>query len=121
MSRLNNYLRTHRRLRRLSQEELAYLFGYLDPSMVGRLERDERVITLAVAHTCHFVFGVPAEEMFPAFFAGVEINLYHRLTELRDRLMRNLPTQPVAAKLELVHEAIRKLAAAKQRRHDESN
>lgn len=119
MSRLNNYLRMHRRSRQLTQEELALLFGYLDPSIIGRLERDERVIPLAVAHTCHLVFDVPPEDVFPAFFAGVETNLYRRLTELRDRLMRDLPTQPVAAKLELVHEAIHRLAL-KQRRHDES-
>jgi transcriptional regulator with XRE-family HTH domain len=120
MARLNNYLRTHRRSWRLTQEELAVLFGYLDQSMVGRLERDERVIPLAVAHTCHLVFGVPPEEMFPSVFAGIEVDLYRRLYELQDRLMRNLPTQPVATKLELIHEAIRKLALLKQQRHDGS-
>jgi transcriptional regulator with XRE-family HTH domain len=115
MPRLDNYLRTQRRLRRLTQEELASLFGYLDQSIVGRLERDERVITLAVAHTCHMVFGVEPRDMFPASFAGIEVNLYRRLSDFQERLRRDLPTQPVSAKLELIHEAIDRLAILKQR------
>jgi transcriptional regulator with XRE-family HTH domain len=116
MPRLDNYLRTQRRLRRLTQGELAFLFGYLDQSIVGRLERDERVITLPVAHTCHLVFGLEPRDIFPAFFAGVEVNLYRRLSDLQDRLKRDLPAQPVATKLELIHEAINRLAVLKQRK-----
>jgi len=115
MSRLTNYLRTQRRLWRLTQEELAFLFGYLDQSMVGRLERDEREITLAVAHTCDLLFDVSPRDMFPAFFAGVEENLYRRLCELRGRLLGDLPTPPVSAKLELIHETVHRLAVLKQR------
>ncbi len=114
MSRLTNYLRTQRRLWRFTQEELAFLFGYLDQSMVGRLERDEREITLAVAHTCHLLFEISPRDIFPAFFAGVEENLYRRLCELRDRLHQDLPTPPVSTKLELIHEAIHRLAVQKQ-------
>ncbi len=83
--------------------------------MVGRLERDERVIPLAVAHTCHMLFDVSPQDIFPAFFAGVEENLYRRLHELRDRLLQDLPTPPVATKLELIHETIQRLAIQKQR------
>jgi hypothetical protein len=78
--------------------------------MVGRIERDERAMTLPVAHTCHFLFGVQPRDMFPAFFAGVEENLYRRLCEFRDGLLQALPTQPTSAKLELIHEAIHRLA-----------
>ncbi len=83
--------------------------------MVGRLERNEREITVAVAHTCHLLFDVSPRDMFPAFFAGVEENVYPRLCEVRDRLLRDLPTPPVATKLELIHEAIHRLAIQKQR------
>ena len=82
--------------------------------MVGRLERGERAITLAVAHTCHMLFEISPRDMFPAFFAGVEENLYRRLCELRDRLRHDLPTPPLATKLELIHEAIHRLATQKQ-------
>jgi transcriptional regulator with XRE-family HTH domain len=114
MSRLTNYLRTQRRISRLTQEELAFLFGYLDQSMIGRLERDEREITLAVAHSCHLLFDISPRDMFPAFFAGVEENIYRRLCDLRDRLHQDLPTPPVATKLELIHETIHRLAVLKQ-------
>jgi len=83
--------------------------------MVGRLERGEREITLAVAHTCNLLFDVSPRDMFPAFFAGVEENIYRRLCELRDRLHRDLPTPPLATKLELIHETIHRLAVLKQR------
>jgi hypothetical protein len=116
MPRLNNYLRTQRRLWQLTQGELAFLFGYLDQSIVGRLERDERVITLPVAHACHLIFDLEPRDIFPAFFAGVEVNLYRRLSDLQDRLKRDLPTQPVATKLELIHEAIHRLAVLQQRK-----
>ena len=110
MSRLPNYLRTHRRISRLTQEELAFLFGYVDQSIVGRLERDERSITLSVAHSCHLLFDIDPRDIFPAFFAGVEDNLYRRLGELSDRLLKDLPTQLTATKLEGLHEAIHRLA-----------
>jgi len=82
--------------------------------MIGRLERDERDVTLAVAHSCHLLFDISPREMFPAFSAGVEENIYRRLCELRDRLHRNLPTPPVATKLELIHETIHRLAVIKE-------
>lgn len=117
MARLENYLRTHRKSRRLTQDELAFLFD-LDGSMVGRIERGERAITLAVAHSSHLLFDVPLEDMFPAFLAGVEENVYRRLHDLRDRLLRDLPTQPVATKLDMIHEVIHRLALKRQR-HEE--
>jgi hypothetical protein len=82
--------------------------------MVGRLERNEREITLAVAHTCHMLFNVSPRDMFPLFFAGVEDNVYRRLCELEGRLLRDLPTPTVTAKLELIYETIRRLAVLKQ-------
>jgi len=109
MGRLPNYLRTYRRQRRLTQEELAFIFGYLDQSQIGRLERDERPITLAVAHTCHLIFGIEPREVFPAFFAGVEENVYRRIHELQECLNEGAPTQPTLAKLEVLYEAIHRI------------
>lgn len=113
MAKPTNYLRTYRKLWRLTQGELALLFD-LNDSAVARIERGERAISLAVAHTCHLLFDTPLEDLFPAFFAGVEENLYRRLCELRDHLLHQLPTQPVATKLELLHEVIHRLAAEQQ-------
>ena len=83
--------------------------------MVRRLGRGEREITLAVTHTCHLLFGVSPRDIFPAFFAGGEENVYRRLSELRGRLLSDLPMPPVAAKLELIHETVHRLAGLKQR------
>ena len=114
MHRLGNYLRTHRRRWQLTQEELAFIFGYSDPAMVGRLERDERVITLAVAHTTHLMFGVEPRDLFPAFFAGVEDNVFRRMHELRDQFAQDQRTPPIQTKLVLLHEAIHRIAKLSQ-------
>jgi len=58
MHALRNYLRVYRRRWHLTQEELAFLFGYEAESIVSRFESEERAITLAVAIACQTIFGV---------------------------------------------------------------
>lgn len=109
--KLRNYLRTYRRRWGLTQDELAFLFGYTDQSIVARFEHQERTITLAVAYACELLFGVKPQEVFPACFEGVELSMAERMHELQDRLLQRAPTQKTLAKLELLHEAIGRLAA----------
>jgi transcriptional regulator with XRE-family HTH domain len=112
MERLRNYLRVHRRRWHLTQEELAFLFGYLDQSIIARLERDERAISLAVVYACELVFGVKPKEIFPALFAIMEDDIVERMHQLRDRLLQSEPTQRTLAKLELLHEALNRATVA---------
>lgn len=109
--KLRNYLRTYRRRWRLTQDELAFLLGYSDQSIIARFERQERTITLPVAYACELLFGVKPTEMFPACFGDLEQALIERTHALRDRLLRSTPTQRTLAKLELLQEAIRRLTA----------
>jgi transcriptional regulator with XRE-family HTH domain len=106
MGRLGNYLRSRRRQWHLTQGELAFLFGYTDESIVSRLERQERTVTLAVAHACELIFGYDAEEIFPALFAEVEDGVVARLHELQDRLSQGKATKLTAAKLQLLDAAL---------------
>lgn len=108
MKRLPNYLRTYRRRWRLTQEELAFILGYRGKSMVARLEQDGRVITLAVAHACCVLFDVEPRDLFPAFLARVEDDLYRRLCDLRDELLLDPPARPTS--VELLREAIDRIA-----------
>lgn len=107
--RLRNNLRTYRRRWHLTQDELAFIFGYTDQSIIARLERQQRPITLAVAYACELLFGVTPAELFPAYFEGVEQAVIERMHQLRDRLLRSAQTQRTLAKLELLHEAIRRV------------
>lgn len=104
-------MRFYRRRWQLTQEELAFLFGYSDQSIVARFEQDERAITLAVAHGCELIFGVEPKEIFPTLFESVEESLVNRLHDLYERLSQAEPTQRTLAKLELLQSALKRLTA----------
>jgi len=115
MRALSNYLRVYRRRWHLSQEELAFLFGYDAESIISRFESGERTVTLAVATACQTIFGVEPKELFPALFASVEQSVVQRMYELRDRLAQSELTQRTLAKLELLQEALGRIEAASER------
>lgn len=112
MAKLRNYLRVYRRRWYLTQEELAFLLDYEAESFISRLERDERAITLAVVIGCQSIFGTEPRELFPALIDCVEETVIQRMHELRDRLAQRKQTQRTLAKLELLQEAIARLAAS---------
>jgi transcriptional regulator with XRE-family HTH domain len=114
MRGLRNYLRVYRRRWHLTQEELAFLFGYDAESIISRLEREERTITLAVATACHTIFGVEPRELFPALIGSVEEKLVQRMYELRERLLESKPSQKTLAKLQLLQEALGRVTAASE-------
>lgn len=115
MGRLRNYLRVQRRKWHLTQEELSFLLGYLNQSIIGRLEREERGATLAVAHACAVIFGVELRELYPALLESVEQRILGRLLELRDRLAQSRASEKTLAKLELLQQAIHRLEALQER------
>jgi DNA-binding XRE family transcriptional regulator len=110
MHKLRNYLRVYRRRWHLTQEELAFLIGYEAESIISRLEREERTITIAVAYACQTIFGLEPNELFPAIYKDVEERVAHRMHELRDKLLQSAPTQKTLAKLELLQEALGRIS-----------
>lgn len=114
MGRLRNYLRMQRRKWHLTQEELAFLLGYLNQSIIGRLEREERTVTLVAAYACAMIFGVEVRELYPALLESVEQRVLGRLIELRERLAQGAPSEKALAKLELLQQAIRRLEALQE-------
>lgn len=106
MVKSRNYLRARRRQWQLTQRELAFLFGYTDRSIISRLERHERTITLAVVRACELLFGCEPEDIFPTLFEQVEASLAARLHELHEKLARRTPTARTAAKLKLLEQAL---------------
>jgi DNA-binding XRE family transcriptional regulator len=111
MRRHFNYLRTHRRRCQLTQDELAFIFGYSDQSIIARLERDERTVTLSVAHACELLFGVEPNEIFPGFFVVMEEGVVRRMHELAERLRKAEATNRTARKLEVISGALSRIAA----------
>jgi transcriptional regulator with XRE-family HTH domain len=114
MGRLGNYLRTYRRQWHFTEEEFAFLIGYESASIISRLERQERTITLRVAAACQTIFGVECKDVFPAIFESVEERVVERMRELRERLLQSEPTQRTLVKLERLREALDRMASSKQ-------
>jgi|SRR5580700_2377985 transcriptional regulator with XRE-family HTH domain len=66
------YLRTHRRVWGLTQQELASLLGFKSATHVSRIENGKRAPTVESALACQVIFGIPAAAMFPHAYNLVE-------------------------------------------------
>lgn len=73
------YLRTHRKIWGLTQEELASLIGFGSATQISRIENGKRAPRVESALACQVIFGIPPKEMFPHAYALVE-----------ERVMRNV-------------------------------
>ena len=107
----SNYLRMYRRRWHLTQQELAFLLGYADQSIITRLEQEERAVTLAAAYACKLIFGVEPEKIFSALLSDLEDRVLNRIQTLRNRLLQEDPTQITLYKVELLREVIVRLSA----------
>lgn len=104
--KVGNYLRVRRRQWALTQKELAFLLGYQNETIVSRLERQERKITLTVGFACQLVFGSEPREIFPSLFEQVEDAVVRRMLELYEGLKQRAPSRRTSAKIELLHDAL---------------
>ena len=107
-NRLANYLRVYRRRWALTQEELAFLLGYRNESIVSRFERQERRIPLAAAFACHLIFGAEPRNIFPGLFEQTENGVVRRMYELHQRLRQGKDSQKTSLKLQLLQRALRR-------------
>lgn len=82
------YLRTHRRVWGLTQQELADLMGFKSATHVSRIENGKRAPTMESALACQAIFGIPPSAMFPHAYDLVEErvvrDLYRRHLALCD-------------------------------------
>ncbi len=81
-----SYLRTHRKQWALSRKQLGLLLGVRAPSVVSRYELLVRTPPLHVVIGSEFIFGKPAREIFPALYAGVELNVVGRAALLAEQI-----------------------------------
>jgi transcriptional regulator with XRE-family HTH domain len=84
--RLTNYLRTHRRRGRLTQDEIAFLLNSGSGSKVSRYERFARVPSLQTAMAFEIIYGVPVRELFAGMYQKSETRIKRRAYLLTRRL-----------------------------------
>lgn len=84
--RLENYLRSYRRESGLSQQEVAFLLGCEDGTLVSRYEKRRRLPPIETALACEEIFGVPVAELFVGMRQSVGKDIAKRRLELRSRL-----------------------------------
>ena len=85
-SRLNNYLRTHRKHSGLSQSEVSFLARLKNKSELSRYERDVRVPSLRTALACQELYGVAVSDLFAGLSDSVASDTRSRMKRLQARL-----------------------------------
>jgi transcriptional regulator with XRE-family HTH domain len=108
--RTHNYLRTHRKRTGLTQDELALLVGCKSGTNISRYERLTREPTLETAFACQAILGVPAHELFPAIYQGVEQIIKKRAEQLK----KKLGGQPINAVREYKRRALNAIASPRE-------
>ena len=63
-SRLNSYLRTHRKHSGLSQSDVSFLVRLKNKAELSRYERNVRVPSLRTALACQELYGVAVSDLF---------------------------------------------------------
>lgn len=98
--RLSNYLRTYRKHRGLSQDEVARLIGTGHDGNVTRHENGERTPGLENALAYAAALQVPVTELFAGTYEKVESKVAERAQQLAGELAEREGTPAVSRKLE---------------------
>jgi transcriptional regulator with XRE-family HTH domain len=113
--RLENYLRSYRKESGLSQQEVAFLLGCEDGTVVSRYEKRRRLPPIETALACEEIFGVPVADLFVGTRRSVRKDIAQRRMELRSRLqaktLKGSAAQVTAHKLRWLAERERPLVA----------
>ena len=111
--RLKTYLRPFRRRWGLTQQELAFLIGVRNGTVISRIEGSKKAPRLEWAVACAVVFDTRAIELFPGLFSEVRGDVLRRATELYEELQGN-PSKTTRLKLDFLETVLARLE--KQRR-----
>jgi transcriptional regulator with XRE-family HTH domain len=100
--KLNNYLRTYRKMRGFTQREVAFLLGCHNPAKVSRYELSRRVPSLDTIFAYETILGFSASELFAGIQERAQRNAMHRVRLLRRRLERQSRNPMLARKVEFL-------------------
>jgi DNA-binding XRE family transcriptional regulator len=106
--RLKTYLRPFRRRWGLTQQELAFLIGVKNGTVISRIEGLKKAPRLEWAVACAVLFDTRALELFPGLFSEVHEDLLRRATELYEELQGN-PSKTTRVKLDFLETVLARL------------
>ena len=89
--RLPNYLKAHRKHSGLSQDEVAFLLGAENGSLLSRYEKRRRLPPLETALACEAIFGVPVAELFAGVREDIRKDIDKRRAALKTKLEAETP------------------------------
>ncbi|MGH7716066.1 MAG: helix-turn-helix transcriptional regulator [Vulcanimicrobiaceae bacterium] len=107
------YLRTHRKLWALTQEDLGMLLGRrtsLRRSTIYRLEAGSISPSVRVAFACELLFGKEARQLFPDFYDDLESIIVGRAEQMHRSLGERSDVQSLRKRelLEQIMERVRR-------------
>jgi transcriptional regulator with XRE-family HTH domain len=102
IARLPNYIRRHRKLACLTQEDVAFLLGSKSSASVSRHERFKQTPDLQTLLAYEMLFRTPVRNLFSNTNSEVEQKLRHRIRLLIRRLMRAGEGRRIAKKIEIL-------------------
>ena len=97
--KLDNYLRTFRKMRGFTQREVAFLLGRHNKAKVSRYENSRRVPSLETIFAYEVILGMPAHELFAGIQERAQRHAMHRVRLLRRRLERQTTDPELAQKV----------------------
>ncbi len=97
---LRNYLRTFRRQRDLSQDDIAFITGWRDGRTVSNYERFKTVPSLETALICERIFKTPVRTLFAGMYHEVDKTVSKRVRVLLEKSERTTGDRNRKAKSE---------------------
>ena len=101
-AKLENYLRTHRRNRGLTQPEVAFLLGCHGHAKVSRYECSRQTPTLETIFAYEVILGTPVKELFAGIQDRAERRALQRVRLLARRLARRTSDPMLTRKIEFL-------------------
>jgi DNA-binding XRE family transcriptional regulator len=102
MSKLPNYLRSHRKRLMLSQAEVSFLLGAHGGAKTSRYEGFKQVPTLETALAFEAMFQRPVSELFAGMYESVERDVTARAKTLAHKTNRRKTPQQIEHKRQLL-------------------
>lgn len=107
----HNYLRWHRRKSSLTQEDLIFILGAKDKSVVSRWEQGDRKPDVYTLLSYHLLFGIPIETMFERQRQALAKGISDRIRERMEYLKRSRPDGIALKRIAFLNEVLAKLTA----------